>query len=408
MDGPPPTSEPPPPEPTATPWCSWTIFAPVLQSPANGAVIYATSTAMSWQNGAVGTCPGTAYDAIYIWDSSWTLVMNAAIPAGGSSYYWGGPYGTYYWEIVTYNASGPAAYSPIWSFTLAAYCPSIVSASPATATAGDTVNFSITFSHPGGAAQLNRGYFGLTNACSCNPGEAYCSNFERQLARSLALYDSAAGGGVGTIGTGAACSGGTSGACPWTNFSGSAPGLTNASGNATVNHVSFVDIGNQRTYTWNVTLGRDFPAGTYNYYAMASDISGNWQDCGGARWDKLSTIQVIAPLAASLTPRYSSLVLMAPDLGLPVQTLDGTISGGTPPYNTMLYVEQPDSTQIAYHLPSGASLSFGPDEAGNPDFGTTQKGTWRAWMTVTDSASHTATSPTAVWNVTFYPVHETP
>jgi hypothetical protein len=288
-------------------------------------------------------------------------------------------------------------------------CPAIVSASPATAVAGDSVNFKITYSHPAGAAALARGYFGFTNACSCDPGEAYCSNFERQLARSLVVFfDAGSWGGVGTIGTGAACSGNSGAGCPWTYFPTSPLPLANASGNATVNSVSFADSGNNRTYTWNVILGAAFPAGIYNYYAMASDLSGHYQDCGAARWTKLSTVEIIAPLAAGLMPRYSSLVLMAPDLGLPAQTLDGTINGGIPPYRATLYVARPNGDQVTYQLTPGASFSFGPAESGDPNFGTTQKGTWRAWVVVMDSASHTTMSPTAIWDVAFYPVHQTP
>jgi hypothetical protein len=141
---------------------------------------------------------------------------------------------------------------------------------------------------------------------------------------------------------------------------------------------------------------------------MASDLSGHYQDCGAARWTKLSTVQIIASLKAALTPRYSSLALMAPDLGLPAQTLDGTINGGIPPYRATLSVAQPSGDQVTYNLTPGANFSFGPTESGDPNFGTTQKGTWRAWVVVTDSASHTATSPTAIWDVAFYPVHETP
>ena len=85
-----------------------------------------------------------------------------------------------------------------------------------------------------------------------------------------------------------------------------------------------------------------------------------------------------------------------------------TISGGVPPYSAKLYVAQPDGNQKTYNLTPGTSFSFGATESGDPNFGTIQKGTWRAWVVVTDSASHTTTSPTAIWDVAFYPVHETP
>jgi hypothetical protein len=290
-------------------------------------------------------------------------------------------------------------------------CPAIVSASPAQVVAGDTVNFSVTYSHAAGVAQINRAYFGLTNACSCDPGEANCSNFERQLAQSLAVFSSGVGsGGVGTNGLNAGCFGGAGGACPWTNFPASPLPLANTSNSATVNSVSFVNNGINRTYTWNVNLGTNFPAGTYNYYAMASDMSGHWQECGPAQWDKLTSVQVLPALRPSLTADHSSLVLMASMLGLPVQTLRWTVTGGSSPYNGWLYVVGPDNVQHAYILPTPMSAvsSFGPAEAYNADFGTDQKGNWRAWLTVRDATGHDATSTPVFWDVAFYTVHETP
>ena len=91
-----------------------------------------------------------------------------------------------------------------------------------------------------------------------------------------------------------------------------------------------------------------------------------------------------------------------------MQTLDGTIAGGVVPYSGTLYVARPDGSQTSYSLSSGSSFTFGPVEAGNPNFGATQEGTWRAWVVVTDSASHHTTSNIATWTVSFYPVHGNP
>jgi len=116
----------------------------------------------------------------------------------------------------------------------------------------------------------------------------------------------------------------------------------------------------------------------------------------------------VAPLVVSLTPQYGSLVLYGPKLGLPAQTLNGTISGGTQPYAVTLYVQAPDSTMASYNLSPSGNFSFGPAQAGDIYFGTTQEGTWRAWFTVTDSGGRSATSNTGSWVVVFYPVHGEP
>jgi hypothetical protein len=98
---------------------------------------------------------------------------------------------------------------------------------------------------------------------------------------------------------------------------------------------------------------------------------------------------------------------MAPRLGLPAQTLNGAISGGTVPYAVTLHVQAPDNSTASFGL-SGGSFSFGPGEAGDVNFGVSQEGTWRAWFTVTDIGGRTATSNTATWQVVFYPIHGVP
>ncbi|MGB8212000.1 MAG: hypothetical protein WCE68_00445 [Anaerolineales bacterium] len=114
-------------------------------------------------------------------------------------------------------------------------------------------------------------------------------------------------------------------------------------------------------------------------------------------------------LAAMLIPAHSSLVLMASTLHQPAQTLEGTIAGGTLPYTATLYVTRPDGTQLQYNLLSpGASFSFGPAESGDANFGTNQAGTWSARFTVKDGRGLSVSSNIAIWNVAFYPVHETP
>jgi len=114
------------------------------------------------------------------------------------------------------------------------------------------------------------------------------------------------------------------------------------------------------------------------------------------------------PLVANLTPRYGSLVLMAPKLGLPAQTLNGSISSGTAPYAVTLYIQSPDGHTTGYSLSPGASFSFGPSEAGDPNFGVAQVGTWRAWFTLADGGGRHSTSNAVAWQVVFYPIHGAP
>jgi len=110
----------------------------------------------------------------------------------------------------------------------------------------------------------------------------------------------------------------------------------------------------------------------------------------------------------SLTPQHGSLVLYGPRLGLPAQTLNGTINGGTLPYTVTLTIQRPDGATSTYNLSPAGNFSFGPSQAGDTYFGTTQEGTWRAWFTVTDSGARSATSNTVMWVVVWYPVHGVP
>jgi hypothetical protein len=116
----------------------------------------------------------------------------------------------------------------------------------------------------------------------------------------------------------------------------------------------------------------------------------------------------IPTLAAGLTARYSSLVLMAPKLSLPTQILNGTITGGSLPYSVTFHVARPDGSRLTYNLMPGATFRFGASESGDTNFGVSQQGPWRAWFTVSSSDGQNSTSNTVVWDVAFYPVHQTP
>ncbi len=114
------------------------------------------------------------------------------------------------------------------------------------------------------------------------------------------------------------------------------------------------------------------------------------------------------PILASLNPRYGSLVLNGPDLGLPAQTLNGLVSNGAPPYAITLFVRRPDNTTMSYSLSSSGSFSFNSTNAGDSYFGVRQEGTWQAWFTLTDSLGRGGASNTATWQVVFYPIHGAP
>ena len=95
--------------------------APTLSKPKNGATIYGNSVTLTWSAGS-SNCPGVdVYDVVDIWFPNGTKAMEAA---ASGSYFWSGnpppaPFGTYRWNVTTYNAYGQTAPSADRSFTLA-------------------------------------------------------------------------------------------------------------------------------------------------------------------------------------------------------------------------------------------------------------------------------------------------
>ncbi len=93
----------------------------------------------------------------------------------------------------------------------------------------------------------------------------------------------------------------------------------------------------------------------------------------------------------------------APVVGLPAQTLRLVVSGVLTPYLTVLSVIQPDGVVLTWPLTSVSSpISFGPNEAGDPYFGVTQTGLWRAQAIVNGIASNLVS-----WETRWFPVHVT-
>jgi hypothetical protein len=102
-----------------------------------------------------------------------------------------------------------------------------------------------------------------------------------------------------------------------------------------------------------------------------------------------------------LTARFPTLVLMGPDLGLDAQTLYVHVTGGTAPYNVMLYVTNPSGDTVAYPFTgSSDSMTFDPGAFGDMYFGVREEGVWSAQAVVDAVPSNVVT-----WEVRWYPIH---
>lgn len=141
------------------------------------------------------------------------------------------------------------------------------------------------------------------------------------------------------------------------------------------------------------------PAGTYGYTITCTNPGGSASSS--------VTAMVLDPLTGPITALYASLVLYAPRLGQPAQTLSGWVSGGTPPYALTIHVQSP-SGNLADYARSGAVWVLTPADALDANFGTTEEGTWTAWADIRDSAGGHFVTDRVSWEVAWYPVHGTP
>ncbi len=139
--------------------------------------------------------------------------------------------------------------------------------------------------------------------------------------------------------------------------------------------------------------------GTHTYTLTCTNGSGTTSDT--------VTAYVVAPLSGTISPAYPKLLLTPSTLGQPAQSLSGSATGGTPGYTIMIHFRAPSGAETTYSK-SGNTWSLSPAAAGIPDFGATEKGTWSAWAIVTDSAGRTFRTPSATWEVAWYPVHGRP
>ena len=108
-----------------------------------------------------------------------------------------------------------------------------------------------------------------------------------------------------------------------------------------------------------------------------------------------------------ITLQTTRLLLFAPNLGQPAQTLIGTVSGGISPYSILVWVRTPSGALISLTR-IGPTWSVTPENSGDLNFGTTEEGIWTAWADLTDDFGQTYQTPSAVWEVAWHPVHGRP
>ena len=152
----------------------------------------------------------------------------------------------------------------------------------------------------------------------------------------------------------------------------------------------------------NVSGNRTFsaiPVGNHTYTLTCSNVSGMVSDTVSAT--------VVIPLSGSISALYTRLLLFAPNLGQPAQSLVGAVSGGEPPYAITVHVRAPSGT-IKPFTRSESNWSVDPGSAGDDFFGTTEEGTWTAWATITDSVGRNYQTGSVTWDVSWHPVHGRP
>jgi len=168
------------------------------------------------------------------------------------------------------------------------------------ATPGETVTLTATYGDNNGVGDLKRAYLGFAPCGSS--GDAYCTNFERNLANYFGgvFYTREYVGSdqvriaIENYGT-TSCTGGASGNCPWGGLrSIGSMSVYNKPGTVEVTNVS-VSRGNfTASVTWKLKF-HGVPANSYNIYAMVVDMSDVWQPGIGQPahwWDWYGTLTV--------------------------------------------------------------------------------------------------------------------
>lgn len=139
--------------------------------------------------------------------------------------------------------------------------------------------------------------------------------------------------------------------------------------------------------------------GTHIYTLTCSNVSGSTSDT--------VTVSVIAPLSGTISASFANLLHFASKLGQPAQTLSGTNAGGEPPYAIIVNVRAPSGNQATFSR-IGSTWTLTPMSASDPDFGTTEEGTWTAWAMITDMAGRSSRTNSITWDVSWHPVHGRP
>jgi len=149
---------------------------------------------------------------------------------------------------------------------------------------------------------------------------------------------------------------------------------------------------------WDTTT---VPDGTYLVGCRARDDAGNVSG-----WSLTPVIVNNIP-DLTLNRDYAYLPQWAPSVGLPAQTLWGTVTGGAGgPYTLTIKVVSPTglySKNYTVRTDGSGSFALTPAKAGDPNFGTQEAGTWRA------RANYQGISYSAwvTWDVASFTVHGT-
>ena len=118
-------------------------------------------------------------------------------------------------------------------------------------------------------------------------------------------------------------------------------------------------------------------------------------------------VYVLTPLSGTLAAAHARLLFFASNLTQPAQTITGTVSGGTPAYTSVIHVRAPSGSESLYSQ-NGSAWTLTPLSAGDPNFGTTEEGTWTAWGVITDATGAVFRTASVSWDVSWYPVHGRP
>jgi hypothetical protein len=141
------------------------------------------------------------------------------------------------------------------------------------------------------------------------------------------------------------------------------------------------------------------PVGEYTFPLTCSNASGSTNDT--------VQVSVIEALSGTISVDYAQLLLFAPNLGQPAQTITGMVTGGIAPYSSTIHVRLPFGLLLTF-IRNGDNWTVSPENSGDINFGTTEQGTWTAWADLRDGFGQTYQTPSVTWEVAWHPVHGLP